>query len=488
MPTQSTFSKLSTRIYLAFAAPAVAIIGIGAFALYSFDRIDHQITTIYDDRVVPLQYLKNISDQYAVSTIDAVNKAQAKLISSSQALTSIRQAREHIKQQWQEYTSTELTDREKSLISEVESLFLKADAELDQLEQAIERNDPKAFSTFNGRLYRSIDPLTQKIQALIDLQLEVAGQERTIATHLYRQTQLVFIILLLLALLFASPVGYWVSRLIISTVKDTIDNVAGATAEIAAATEQQDRVVAQQATATNQTTITMDHLDQFAHETAHQAESVARDSQDSCNAANDGRIAIATSLNSIQTLQEQMQRVSEQIAHLKQKITEIGTIAALSNELAGQTNLLALNAAIEAARSGDAGRGFAVVAEEIRKLADRSRESSSQIDGLVADIQTSIKAAVAVSHQGIDSVTTTINAVQVGANAFGQVTEKTQKAASSSQDIARSAEQQVKEIQEILEAMQSLNRAAGETSMGINQTRSGIKQLDTVVRHLQETI
>jgi|GEM_PF-1064624 len=483
-----SMNKLSVRIYLAFAAPAIALIGIGGFALYSFARINDQIDTIYDDRIVPLTQLKIISDQYGFSVIDPVNKGNAKKISPAHALVEIRAGRSAIKQQWQDYLKTKLTDREKSLIREVESLFIAANSEIDKLEQAIERGDPKAFATFDGRLYDQLDPLISKIKELSDLQLEVANDERKIAMNLYQQTQIVFVVLLIMALLLASPIGYFVSRLIVATFKDTIDSVAGATSEIAAATEEQARIVGQQATATSQTSASIDQLDRFAHETAHQADAVARDSQDSFHTATDGRLAIEQTLNSIQTLEDQVRLMVDRIVHLRDKTAEIGTITALTSELAGQTNLLALNAAIEAMRAGESGKGFAVVAAEIRKLADRSREASNRIDGLVADIQTAIRSTVDVSARGLAGATSSIQAAHVGADAFEKVTSKTQNAASSSQEIAHSAEQQVKAIREVLTAMHSLNLAATETSAGISQARSGIKQLDDVVRHLQENI
>ena len=483
-----SLNKLSTRIYVAFALPAIAVVGIGAAALYSFARIDHQVGTIYDDRVVPLQGLKQISDQYAVSIVDTVNKANAKLISPTEALVSIQRAQRIIRQEWIHYLGTQLTDEEQQLITAITPLFRQADHEIAQLEHAIHNQDPQVFAQFDGRLYRSIDPLSQKIQALIEVQLAVAKRERAIAAEIYQQTRTIFIALLMMAFLLASPLGYWVSRLIVATVKDTIDKVAGAMAEIATATEEQSRIVAQQATATTQTTATIEQLDHFAHSTAFQAKAVAADSQASFNSAQDGRVAIASSVTSIEVLQQKIDEMSQQIANLNAKTLEIADIAALSNELAGQTNLLALNAAIEAARSGDAGKGFAVVAGEIRKLADRSRTSSQQIDSLVTDIQTAIKGTVTISQQSVERLMRTIAAAESGASAFDQVTQKTQQAVDSSQAIAVSADQQVQSIQEILAAMQALKHAAGETHLGIRQTRTGIEQLDTVVRHLQQTV
>ena len=82
-----------------------------------------------------------------------------------------------------------------------------------------------------------------------------------------------------------------------------------------------------------------------------------------------------------------MDRLRSSALGLGEKIFEVGRILEVIDELADQTNLLALNAAIEAARAGEHGRGFAVVAAEVRKLAERAKLSTGQIQSIVTEIQ-----------------------------------------------------------------------------------------------------
>ena len=484
----STTQKLSTKLYIGFAVPAIAIAFIGGFSLYSFSRIDRSVGTIYDDRVVPLQQLKTISDAYAVSVIDAVNKAHGKEWTMAQALSAINSASLTIEQNWQTYTQTKLTPDEEKLVQEAEVLFQAADVNIAQLQQLLQTGTPEALAAFDGPLYAVIDPLTTKIQELSDLQLRVAATERQNAAQLYVWTRNAFLTLLVGSLILASPLGYLFSRMVTAALRETIDAVAGAASEIASATEEHERISAQQASSVQETATTMEQLNAFAKNTAQQAESVALGSKESLTLTQNGTQAVSQTLDSIQDLRHKVETIADRIVHLSEQTQQIGTIAELVSNLANQTNMLALNAAVEAVRAGSQGKGFAIVAQEIRKLADQSKQASEKINVLVTDIQSAISSTVVVTQQGTQTAESSVQVVEISAHAFDRVAQGAETMMISGQQIALSAEQQVKAIQEVVIAIRNLNRAAAETTGSIGQTKVGMQQLNHTMERLKSMV
>ncbi len=117
-----------------------------------------------------------------------------------------------------------------------------------------------------------------------------------------------------------------------------------------------------------------------------------------------GNEAMNNTTDAINKVSSTVLETAEKIRNLKDKSSEISSSAGLIAEVADQTNLLALNAAIEAARAGEHGRGFAVVADEVRKLAERTGDTTAQITNMINDIQKEIEVAVSAMEQTLPQV------------------------------------------------------------------------------------
>jgi methyl-accepting chemotaxis protein len=383
--------KLSTKLYLGFfIIPALILTILSIYSISSFDRIDRQVITIYDDRLIPLQQIKQVSDGYAILVMDSINKAHAGLLNDEQALEGINKAMKVIQDNWSAYQKTKLTFQEQVFLTEAEDLFPIANHKIEEIKQILKLKGTSGLDNFYGALYESIDPITTKLQELINLQINVAKEEREKADLVYAEIQFVFKFLLIVALLIASPIGFTLSRSVLTAFKQTLNALITNSTEIAVASEEQERISSQQAYAVNQTTITMEQLNASSILAAQQAETAARGTEEVLALATGGTQTVTESLNEMVILKQKMDAMQSQISQLSTQTNQIGNISSLVSDLANQTNMLALNAAIEAVHAGSHGQGFTIVATEIRKLADQSQKSAIKINTLVKNIQSAI--------------------------------------------------------------------------------------------------
>ncbi|MEW6677346.1 MAG: methyl-accepting chemotaxis protein [Pseudomonadota bacterium] len=184
------------------------------------------------------------------------------------------------------------------------------------------------------------------------------------------------------------------AHLIISA-KSAAQQVAGASREVAAgadhiaqASNKQSEAIASAAAAVEELTVSVSHTadqTQEANSTAEEAGRLSRDGQTVANEASQEMAAVAQAVRD----------AARQIEGLNSRADEISGIVQVIRDIADQTNLLALNAAIEAARAGEQGRGFAVVADEVRKLAERTSNATTEITGMISAIQHETRQAVA---------------------------------------------------------------------------------------------
>ncbi|MEK6557808.1 MAG: HAMP domain-containing methyl-accepting chemotaxis protein, partial [Candidatus Margulisiibacteriota bacterium] len=148
----------------------------------------------------------------------------------------------------------------------------------------------------------------------------------------------------------------------------------------------------------------IEQISQSIIQTNHDLETISQSSKATRETARVGQQKVEEAAQSMSEIDRQVGDVSEQILLLGNNSEKIGEIINVITDIASQTNLLALNAAIEAARAGDAGRGFAVVADEVRKLAERSAEATTEITGIVQDIQVVTKRSVDSMGQGMTHI------------------------------------------------------------------------------------
>lgn len=461
-------SRLSAprKIQLSLVALSAFVALMGLLGLWAVRKTNHGLETVYLNRVVPLRQLKVIADAYAVDIIDAVNKANAGLISPAEALKSVGTSQDRIREHWAAYRVTHMTEEEARLSKEAEELFVKAETALRNLVTGLERlqKEPAApglLQNFDGSLYASIDPISAKISELTELQLRVAKHEYEAAGARYRWMQGEIAALMAVGLVFSAIAVALVTRLtrMLCLTVQQLDlgsqQIRMAATEISASSQSLAEGSSVQAASQEQTSAAMEEM---SSSTQANAESAARAQQ----LSTETRALIQQSADDLHQLRTAM-------ADIQASSGDVGRIIRTIDEIAFQTNILALNAAVEAARAGEAGAGFAVVADEVRRLAQRSatasRETTSLIElsakrsgnGVVYTTKVAEKLDAIVSHIGdLDlqigqiarASTEQADGVEQVNKALGEVDRVTQANASQAEESASAAQELSAQSQE----------------------------------------
>jgi methyl-accepting chemotaxis protein len=255
--------------------------------------------------------------------------------------------------------------------------------------------------------------------------------------------------------------------------------LASSASEILVATTQLASSAAETATAISETTTTVEEVKQTGHLSSQKAKNVLESSQKATEVARIGKNSVETAVEGMKRIQAQMESIAESIVRLSEQSQAIGEIIASVNDLADQSNLLAVNAAIEAAKAGDQGKGFAVVAQEIRSLAEQSKQATAQVRNILSEIQKATAAAVMATEQGSKAVQSGVQqSVEAGAS-IRALADTIAEAAQAATQIAASSQQQLVGTDQVALAMENIRQ-------GSTQNAAGTKQAETAAHNLHE--
>ena len=347
----------------------------------------------------------------------------------------------------------------------------------------------QALAIFNtGKYTKLVNEFVEANREFRETELKMMQRETQLTKATLSFLVSALVVGSVLLVLFGAGLAWMISSGIVGTIDRAISSIASSSTEIAATVEEQERMASQQAASVNQTTTTMDELGASSRATSEQIETAASQAMQALSLAGVGTKAVEETLKAMATLKTKVEDLQGQIMQLSEQTDRIGNISTLVSDLANQTNMLALNAAVEAVRAGEHGKGFGVVASEIRKLADRSKKSATQINLLVADIQKAINSTVMVTDEGTKTVESGVNIASETAAAFAGVADAINNVVLSSQQVSLNAKQQAVAIEQVVEAMNSLNQAAAQTASGITQTKVGTQKLNEAALDLKAII
>ena len=266
---------------------------------------------------------------------------------------------------------------------------------------------------------------------------------------------------------------------ILREISEGISVLASATSEIMASTVQVASGATETAVAVSETSSTVEEVKQTAQVASLKARSVSEAAQKAVQTAQDGRRAVEESVAGMGRIQEQVEVIAGSIVKLSEQSQTIGEIITTVNDLAEQSNLLAVNAAIEAAKAGEQGKGFAVVAQEVRSLAEQSKEATAQVRMILGDIQKAANAAVLATEQGSKAVEAGVKQSREAGEAIRQMGESIEESAQAALQIAASSQQQLTGMDQVALAMENIKQAS-------EQNVAGSRQVEATVQNLHE--
>ncbi|MEE8058249.1 MAG: methyl-accepting chemotaxis protein [Pseudomonadales bacterium] len=532
-------NKLSVgqRLAILVGVPLAIIILLVISSLSSFSVINQGVGSIYDDRVVPLTQLKGMMDGYTI-IINAINKADNGLKNPNEALGELNQGVQTIKENWKKYTKGPLNTEESKAVKATEALFPNADTIINEAAGILaamgttlqfDEDGDTLITDYNGDLFEYVDPIAEQIATLIALQLKIAKQEREDAQRVYDDSFSLSITVGLIASIIMVASGVWVGRTIsvplneLRSAIEEVDRNKDLTVKICI--EQRDEIgqvasafqrmtdrfrdiiadvgntsgqLQEYATTMSNTTektregvaIQTRETDQVATastEMTHAIEEVNRNAQQAANAAieanhetNDGTLILEQTIQSISNLASRFNNSTDVINRVATDSAAIGSVLDVIRGIAEQTNLLALNAAIEAARAGEQGRGFAVVADEVRSLAQRTQESTQEIQEMIERLQSGSQDAVKSMAEGTEEMERTVEHAEKAGASLAAISGAVAMITDMNTQIATATKEQMSVSQEISRNVVNISDVA-------KISEHSVEEVDQASTELKET-
>lgn len=259
-------------------------------------------------------------------------------------------------------------------------------------------------------------------------------------------------------------------------------------AEILAGTTQVATGATETATAMAETATTVEEVKQTATLANQKAKLVAEAAQKAAQVSQGGRKAVEDTTEGMQRIREQMEQIAESIVRLAEQGQAIGEIIATVNDLSEQSNLLAVNASIEAAKAGEQGKGFAVVAQEVKSLAEQSKQATAQVRTILGDIQKATSAAVLSTEQGTKAVEAGVRQSAAAGEAIRQLTESMAESAQAANQIAVSAQQQLAGMDQLAQATENIKLATTQNLESTRQAETAARNLHGLGQKLEQLV
>jgi len=535
-------NKLTIRFQLIGAAvmTAVILVALVGMNLYSIRQGSSALADVYENNVQPLTLLQELDAvlKEVRFRLVAVPLDQMSIKGSGDQL---KEARTKVPQIWAEFkrhmAGSQVSAEDRELIAKIDKQIATIDPFFEKLDKIYTAGNKDALMAplqeewpmINRNLLKPIGQLIPAQEAAVkqtyekNLSLGKKLTTSSLAVGSISLAVLLFFVIRLVIMLnrnigtlnqvlrdvaqgnlgvrasipqkdelgsMADSVNQTVEQLrnIISGVKHAADNVAASSADLSKETERVTKRADAQSDRVMQVSASMEQMSVAVTEISSGANNVVDASTHTQSIVDEGKGNMAKSMEATRRIVDTVESSSNVITELSQAIGKINEITKVIKDIAGQTNLLALNAAIEAARAGEQGRGFAVVADEVRKLAERTALSTSDISNMVETISSK-------TDSSVRSMATVKREVEDGAsysrstnNTLNQVIEATVRVTTLAQQIASATNEQSIASEETARNMEEISGLTEENTASMHHVKQASDILSDTAGELQRLV
>lgn len=530
---------LAPRSALCFGFFCVLIIALGGIALLQAASLNASEKFV-ETNVVPSISLLGQIDREFVSIRGSNSRLRNPIEPAdrkAQSLEDVRKSRANLQALLSELQTLIVTPMGKQNFAELTQTYGNYQQVQDQYLALIASGKlEEAVKLSSEAMKQSADAVENDIRKLIELNNNKAKKAGEDATHTYNQAKLTvggFILVstlmaIVLALMYTrsitQPLGRSlaiaeriaendlsetidvqghdeVARLMqalkamqqglrntLSLISDSSNQLASTSEQMHAVTEDANKGIQRQNNEVEMAATAVTEMSAAVEEVARNASAASEAANRSNSAALAGRARVDETVAAISLMVANVENASQEVQGLAVMATDISKVLDVIRAIAEQTNLLALNAAIEAARAGEAGRGFAVVADEVRALAHRTQQSTSEIEQMISSIQKGTGAAVSAMTSTNTQAQKTLDTAQGAGTALVDITESIDNITERNVLIATASEEQAQVAREVDRSLVSIRDLSNQTSEGASQTAIATSELTNLAVELNRMV